>query len=273
MRSRRQDDHRNRADGDLQTATRPHAHSAIMPGILAAVHRRGRICIGASATDPLTGLSNRRHVDAAARPWIADLQRARVRNTLGETRRYLAICLADLDHFKLINDDLGHAAGDRVLQAAANTLRASVRATAILARWGGEEFLVLDHVTTPYEDVLMAERLRQSIIDDNSPVIAETGRALSLSLGVVRYPFSETYPDMLDWDHCLGLADHALYRAKNAGRNRWRCYRANEKALRNAIDARGEEEVRRLLRLHADEAFMLGLIDIIDQVPSDVEVA
>jgi diguanylate cyclase (GGDEF)-like protein len=225
-----------------------------------------------SATDPLTGLSNRRHVDAAIRPWIADLQRARIRNTPGETRRYLAICLGDLDHFKLINDDLGHAAGDRVLQMAAKTLRDNVRATAVLARWGGEEFLILDHVTAPLEDLLMAERLRFSLIDDNSPVLVETGRTLSLSLGVVRFPFSDNFPELLDWDQCLALADHALYRAKKAGRNRWECYRCNEAALGKAIEARGADEVRRLLRLRADEAFSLGLIDVIDRVPCNVEL-
>lgn len=227
----------------------------------------------ASATDPLTGLSNRRHVDTAIRPWVADLQRARIRNTPGETRRYLAICLGDLDHFKLINDDLGHAAGDRVLQVAAKTLREHVRATAVLARWGGEEFLILDHVTAPLEDALMAERLRLSLIDANSPVLIETGRTLSISLGVVRYPFSDNFPDLLDWDNCLALADHALYRAKKAGRNRWECYRCNETALNQAVDERGEDEVRRLLRLHSNEAFSLDLIEVIDRVPSDMEIA
>ncbi len=226
----------------------------------------------ASVTDPLTGLSNRRHVDAAVQPWIAELLRARIRNTQGEPRRSLAICLADLDHFKLVNDDLGHAAGDRVLRAAAETLRHNVRATAILSRWGGEEFLVLDHVVGPYEDVLMAERLRQSMVHGNSPVTVETGRVLSLSLGVVRYPFSEAFPELLDWDHCLALADHALYRAKKAGRNRWHCYRPNEDALRKAVRELGADEVRRLLRLHSDEAFSLGLLEAVEQVPAGAEV-
>ena len=226
----------------------------------------------ASITDPLTGLSNRRHVDAAIQPWIAELQRERIRNLSGIPRRYLAVCLGDLDHFKLVNDSLGHAAGDKVLQAAAEILRQNVRATAILARWGGEEFLILDHVTGAHDDLLMAERLRLSIMQDTLPVIVEAGRALSLSLGVVRYPFSEGYPGLLDWDHCLALADHALYRAKNSGRNRWQCYRPNERALRRAIQSRGEEGVRRLLRVDADEAFALGLIEIVDQIPANAPV-
>jgi len=226
----------------------------------------------ASVTDPLTGLSNRRHVEAAIQPWIAELQRQRVRDVPGIPLRSLAICLADLDHFKLINDALGHAVGDRVLQAAANVLRQNVRATAILSRWGGEEFLILDHVTGPCEDLLMTERLRKSIIEDTPPVILEAGRPLSLSLGIVRYPFSEEYPELLDWDHCLALADHALYRAKKAGRNRWQCYRSSEPALHRVVQSRGAEEVRRLLRIHSDEAFALGLIDIVEQVPADVEV-
>jgi diguanylate cyclase (GGDEF)-like protein len=227
----------------------------------------------ASSTDPLTGLSNRRHVDAAVRPWLADLQRSRIRNSPEETLRYLAICLADLDHFKQINDQLGHAAGDKVLQLAAETLRNNVRATAILARWGGEEFLILDHVAAPYEDLLMAERLRRSIIESPLPHVSENGQSLSLSLGVVRYPFSESFPDLLDWDHCLALADHALYRAKKIGRNCWQCYRPNEEALESAIEERGEDDIRRLLRLHADDIFELGLVEVVNEIPRHIEFA
>lgn len=226
----------------------------------------------ASVTDPLTGLSNRRHVEAAVQPWIADLRRARIRNTPGVPRRSLAICLADLDHFKQINDELGHVAGDRVLQASADTLRQNVRATALLARWGGEEFLVLDHVTGAYEDIRMAERLRVAIVHEDSAVFAHLGRPMSLSIGVVRYPFTESHPDLLDWDHCLALADHALYRAKRAGRNRWICYRPREAALRAIIHERGVDEVKRLLRLNTDEALSLGLIELVDHVESEVEV-
>jgi diguanylate cyclase (GGDEF)-like protein len=227
----------------------------------------------ASITDPLTGLSNRRHVDAAIQPWIAELQRARIRNSTGVPKRYLALCLADLDHFKLINDELGHAVGDRVLQAAADTLTQNVRATAILARWGGEEFLVLDHVTGPQEDLLMAERLRLAILDECQPIFLEIGRSVTLSLGVVRYPFSAAYPELLTWDHCLALADHALYRAKKEGRNCWRCYRPNEDALRQAIQELGTHEVSRLLRTHAEQALAMGLVDVVGQVSSDVQVS
>jgi diguanylate cyclase (GGDEF)-like protein len=227
----------------------------------------------ASLTDPLTGLSNRRHVEAAIQPWLAELQRQRLRNAPGSQLRSLALCLADLDHFKRINDDLGHAVGDMVLLEAANTLRHCVRATAILARWGGEEFLILDHVAEPREDLLMAERLRCSLLENCPPIAVEMGRSLSLSLGVVRYPFSEAFPDLLDWDQSLALADHALYRAKKAGRNRWQCYRPNEPALRDAIQSRGEDGVRRLFRLQMDQALTLGLIDVVEQIPTDVEVS
>ncbi len=227
----------------------------------------------ASVTDPLTGLSNRRHVDSAIQPWIAELQRDRIRNLSGAPRRFLALCLADLDHFKQINDESGHSVGDKVLQAVAGTLSQNVRATAMLARWGGEEFLVLDHVTGPYEDLLMAERLRLAVLEDSQQTILEAGRPLSLSLGLVRYPFSAAFPELLTWDHCLALADHALYRAKRAGRNRWQCYRTNEDQLRTAIQARGIEDVRHLLRMHPEQAIEMGLIEVIDQVVSDVPVS
>ena len=223
----------------------------------------------ASITDPLTGLSNRRHVDAVIQPWIAELRRARIRNSPDAPKRYLAVCLADLDHFKVINDALGHAVGDKVLQAAADTLSQNVRATAILARWGGEEFLILDHVTGPNEDLLMAERLRCSILDEHQPIFLEIGRSISLSLGVVRYPFSAAYPELLSWDQCLALADHALYGAKTAGRNRWHCYRPNEAALRDAVQQSGSDEVRRVLCMHTDQASEMGLIDVVEQVTSD----
>jgi diguanylate cyclase len=227
----------------------------------------------ASVTDPLTGLSNRRRVDAAIQPWLADLQRERMRNLPGITRRHLAICLADLDHFKLVNDELGHALGDKVLQSAAETLRRNVRATAMLARWGGEEFLILDHVTGQQEDMLMAERLRVSLLEDCPEIVLETGRSISLSLGVVRYPFSHNFPQLLDWDQCLALADHALYRAKRAGRNCWRCYRPNEGALRNAIQLQGIEEVRHTIRTHLEQAVDMGLIEVVDEITSDLPVA
>jgi diguanylate cyclase (GGDEF)-like protein len=228
----------------------------------------------ASVTDPLTGLSNRRHVDSAIQPWIAELKRDRIRNGLGTPRRYLALCVSDLDHFKLINDKLGHAVGDNVLQAAADTLRQNVRATAMLSRWGGEEFLILDHVTGPQEDLLMAERLCRAIAEDCQPaILIAIGRTLSLSLGLVRYPFSPAFPDLLTWDHCLALADHALYRAKKAGRNCWRCYRPNDTVLRNAIQVSGIDEVRRLLRTHPEQAFEMGLIEVVEQTTSDVPVS
>ena len=227
----------------------------------------------ASVTDPLTGLSNRRHVESSIQPWIAELQRQRQRNSPGAQLRSLALCLADLDHFKLINDELGHAVGDTVLLEAANTLRQSVRATAILARWGGEEFLILDHVTSPQEDLLMAERLRCSLLENAPAIVTEMGRSLSLSLGVVRYPFSEAFPELLDWDQCLALADHALYRAKRAGRNRWQCYRPNESSLRDAIQSRGSDAVCQLFRHHLDQALALGLVEVVEQIPTDVEVS
>jgi diguanylate cyclase (GGDEF)-like protein len=96
------------------------------------------------------------------------------------------------------------------LQAAAEILRQNVRATAILARWGGEEFLILDHVSGPYDDLLMAQRLRLSLTQGTLSVSLDAGSPLLLSLGVVRYPFSERYPELLNWDHGLALADRVL---------------------------------------------------------------
>ncbi len=157
-----------------------------------------------AATDPLTGLANRRQtlrrLDAAA----------------AENRPDLApvIMLADLDQFKRINDEFGHEVGDQVLVAVSAALRASTRDTDTVARWGGEEFLVLLPRTRAGEAVEFAERLRAcvqalAIVDRQQREIKVT-----MSIGVATLAANESGAA---WLH---RADEALYRAKEAGRNR-----------------------------------------------------
>ena len=156
-----------------------------------------------AATDPLTGLANRRRtlqqLDQLARESRLDLAPV--------------ILLADLDHFKQINDGWGHAMGDQVLVAVAAALRASTRDADTVARWGGEEFLVVLPVTRAGEAGELAERLRLRV---EALQVADRHQCpvpVTLSIGIARLVAGESGSA---W---LKRADEALYRAKNAGRN------------------------------------------------------
>lgn len=155
--------------------------------------------------DPLTGLYNRRAFMERASD---ELLRARRYNTS------LALAMIDLDHFKLINDRFGHAVGDQVLVAFAETLEKSMRAVDIVARVGGEEFVLLMTETRIDEAIQVAERLRLEIAAASLPVGNERLH-WTASLGVA---FLDA--DDISVSSALVRADQALYRAKEAGRNR-----------------------------------------------------
>jgi len=156
-----------------------------------------------AATDALTGLSNRRLalalLDQLARDCRLDLAPV--------------ILLADLDHFKQINDGWGHAMGDQLLVAVAGALRASTRDADTVARWGGEEFLVVLPATRAGEATELAERLRLRV---EALQVADRHQCpvpVTLSIGIARLAANETGSS---W---LKRADEALYRAKDDGRN------------------------------------------------------
>lgn len=172
--------------------------------------RRVAVLEEQSITDPLMGVYNRRHLER------------RLEEELGKAMRYglpLSALLLDLDHFKTINDEHGHAVGDEVLRAFGNLLLDAVRKADIVTRYGGEEVLVLAPHTSLAEGGLLAERLRSSVA--STPLVAgsETrdGRALhaTVSIGVAAFR-----PDIKDAPSLLKAADDALYRAKREGRNR-----------------------------------------------------
>lgn len=157
--------------------------------------------------DPLTGLYNRRFlVEQAPRLW---------RQARRDGNRVAALVL-DLDHFKRLNDEHGHAAGDAVLQRVAGALSAAVRPSDILARTGGEELVVLGLVSDPDEATHLAERLRCAVAggrtDDGHGVTASIGVALT------RPADGESPTDAL-W-RLVDRADAAMYEAKQQGRDR-----------------------------------------------------
>jgi diguanylate cyclase (GGDEF)-like protein len=157
-------------------------------------------------TDGLTGLCNRRYFFEVAE---RELERAR------RTRSPLAALMLDLDRFKEVNDTFGHQAGDQVLVAVADVLRAQLRAADASARFGGEELVVLLPDTGLAQAAQAAERLRQEAarITLEGPRGAVT---VTLSAGVAALEAAELHESV---DTLIGRADEALYAAKRAGRN------------------------------------------------------
>jgi diguanylate cyclase (GGDEF)-like protein len=163
-----------------------------------------------SITDPLTGMFNRRHLDR------------RLEREAERARRYaypLSILLIDIDHFKKINDEHGHQLGDFVLKNLAQILFESVRRTDIVARYGGEEIMIVTPHAGEVEALDMAERIRILVQEaEVAYVRSKSGRQsirITISIGVATLDENTASTNAL-----IELADTALYQAKNEGRNR-----------------------------------------------------
>lgn len=154
--------------------------------------------------DELTGLPNRRHV-------LTLLAEAIARHARGGPG--FAVAIADLDFFKKVNDTFGHRVGDEVLAGFATHARALLRNTDVVARWGGEEFLLLLPGSPPDDPNVGIERLRTALssiqVSEHAPEFR-----VAFSAGLTRYIDGEAIDDMIE------RADGALYEAKGAGRNR-----------------------------------------------------
>ncbi len=166
-------------------------------------------------TDPLTQVSNRRYVEQRM---LEEIARARRQN-------YSIACMyLDIDYFKNINDQCGHQGGDDVLCEVARRIKAELRLSDTLGRFGGEEFVVLLINTSLHDAALVAERIRRSIA--SSPFALTDGGQCktSISIGLTVVGLQENFGDA---NHVaremLARADHALYAAKHGGRNRV-CY-------------------------------------------------
>jgi diguanylate cyclase (GGDEF)-like protein len=158
-----------------------------------------------TTTDLVTGLRTRRYVSE-----MLSIEMLRA-------RRYgspLSILMADLDHFKQVNDVYGHLAGDLVLRGVAAELLDQVRATDVAGRYGGEEILVILAQNDLSGAVVLAERWRMSVED--AVFAANDGREIRVQISIGAASF---VPSMSSPEDLIGLADEVLYQAKEAGRN------------------------------------------------------
>ncbi len=168
--------------------------------LIASLRRRFDAQYQRSYTDLLTGLNNRRSLEPV-------LEREMMR-----AQRYgtpLALMLVNIDHFKSLNDQHGRVIGDAVLREVASRLSATLRKNDCIARWNGEEFLILAPETDLERAAILAERLLEVV--RGAQVV---GHALTLSVGISSYQGGDSQEEL------LARVDSALYRAKNRGRNR-----------------------------------------------------
>jgi diguanylate cyclase (GGDEF)-like protein len=158
----------------------------------------------AAHSDSLTGLLNRRYLDRQL-PLLMDHAKAQAQP--------LAAAMIDIDHFKRVNDNHGHAIGDQVLKELAVLLRQATRGSDMAIRMGGEEFLVVLVDTAPPRAAEVCERLRQVVLAHSWHLLAP-GLVCTVSVGLSQWQHGE---EMADWLH---RSDTALYTAKREGRNR-----------------------------------------------------
>jgi two-component system cell cycle response regulator len=157
-------------------------------------------------TDPLTGLYNRRYLDAHL---ASAIDRARL------LAKPVCVLLFDIDHFKQINDTYGHDAGDDVLREFSERLRRGVRGIDLVARYGGEEFLLVMPETDAAFAGSVAERLRGDVEKDAFATRAGATIPVTVSIGIAEWLGPSDNAEEL-----VKRADAALYAAKRAGRNR-----------------------------------------------------
>ncbi|MBL7005325.1 MAG: EAL domain-containing protein [Gammaproteobacteria bacterium] len=175
--------------------------------------------------DPLTQLPNRNLLNDRLRQILAQSQR---------NQRHVALFIFDIDHFKVINDSLGHLVGDEVLIKVAQRLTTIIRDEDTISRLGGDEFLVLlsDLSTNIKTAIQQSGNVVQKIIDKLSEIILidEHELQITVSIGIVMFP-----EDTNDSSQLIKLADNAMYQAKNAGRNNFKFFTSE---MQNDADER-----------------------------------
>jgi diguanylate cyclase (GGDEF)-like protein/PAS domain S-box-containing protein len=177
--------------------------------------KRVQVLEQAALIDPLTGVGNRRFGEMVLQDRLSSLDRYGLA---------FGIVLADVDRFKQINDKHGHAAGDAALRMVASTLRHSIRASDVVARWGGDEFLIVLTGCLGPELEKHAQKMRR-LVEESGTEVSTGIVKVTVSMGAVSVPSASVTSEKL-----VARADMLLYQAKKRGRNRVKADRAEMKS-------------------------------------------
>jgi len=188
---------------DLNNLTRElHKKNAVLRRVNQELEAANEKILELTRTDPLTQLANRRYFDERITEMVSLAKRR---------SQPLSIIMTDLDRFKHVNDTFGHDAGDRVLAGYAQLMKQMVRTEDLVARFGGEEFMILLPHTDSGQAFALAERIRERLSQED---VIGNNHIVTASFGISQLRQDETIPDFIK------RADRALYQAKESGRNR-----------------------------------------------------
>ena len=204
-----------------------------------------------SLTDQLTSMKNRRYLLTHLESDVAISLRAYEDwkgGAVVPTESDLLFFMLDLDYFKKINDNYGHAAGDQVLMQLKSIFEKVFRLSDYFVRWGGEEFLIVARFSNCQQASMLAERLRLAISEHhfdvgNGVVLRET-----CSIGFACYPFKPASPALLSWTKVVEIADYCLYMAKKSQRNAWVGMLTNERTKSEMLLERIREDANKLVK-------------------------
>ena len=209
--------------------------------------------------DNLTKLHNRHFLEEFMRHETA--QAVRSWRPEDGRRNSLKLIIVDLDHFKQVNDEHGHDAGDEVLRQLAGLLVEAVRRPDIVVRWGGEEFVIIARDTGRGLPLGLAERLRRRIAAHGFKLPDGSILQRTCSMGFALYPFLPGAPEAISWEQAIALADAGLYLAKEEGRDRWVGIEAGSAPWERV------EEALQTVKSDPRAAAAAGLVQLIRQEP------
>jgi len=219
-----------------------------------------------SMTDELTGLMNRRFLNVSIPEEVAQVVRNYRNLDQGCEDRTKAnmdmlFAMIDIDHFKVVNDTYGHAAGDKVLMQMKERFKKFTRASDTLIRWGGEEFMVVSRNVsrTNYETLL--NRLHNGIKSALYDIDQDNKLKITCSIGAAVFPFHKKWPSSVSWENVVQVVDTCLYAAKRSGRDAWVGVMSTDKAT--------VEDINTDLSQHLPELIQSGKIEMKTSITSD----